>query len=649
MRNRTKNVVRNVMSSPLALSMALILVALFAISGATPEKPANQKNSTSFENQRLQELEAELRQLIDALPDEYAGIGDENSWESSVSDGACCVNPGDVDGSGNLNIADFTFLLAHFFGGGAAPACFEEADVNHDCELWIGDAAFIISFIFLGGPAPICDVCVPDSPIPNPADSLILLAGGSTSCNNSNPIYVTAYTSSQVNAVSIALEFFHNSGGMVIDSVTLGPSNPAVVGNIRQDIILQDGTSPDTVLLGAWSLQTPAPQMAGDTIYTIWANFGTAGTLQILPIDTTRMKNRYSDPATSGQHAMNFRSDLIVIDTCAPAPPCEFIAEGDDITSSLGLFRVLVHPDFQARMLDYPGYDNATGKLTSPVLSDRNTIIGRSATHQHGDATDIGGTPVGTAGTMISDADLIAPPVGFQGPDGTSEIHTEVRSLNMIPVGAVGAAVRAGVAAPLQPPSAGEIEALANFSCFPAQSFFNVYVEVDLAAGGNGGFAGATLYNMDPLIVDHGLITKFPPKVVYIHDNPEAVKVYDRATDSLFGWLILAGHGVDFDANNVPTSGSGRLVGDLELFESIMAEVEDLCCLTAGDANSDSKVNISDVTFLIARIFAGGDAPSCQDQADSDGNNKLNIADVTYLIARIFAGGSAPVCGTTKT
>ncbi len=73
------------------------------------------------------------------------------------------------------------------------------------------------------------------------------------------------------------------------------------------------------------------------------------------------------------------------------------------------------------------------------------------------------------------------------------------------------------------------------------------------------------------------------------------------------------------------------------------------CCQTAGDANNDTSVNIADVTFLIARIFAGGPAPACNDQADANGDDSVNIADVTYLIARIFAGGPAPVCGNTGT
>lgn len=73
------------------------------------------------------------------------------------------------------------------------------------------------------------------------------------------------------------------------------------------------------------------------------------------------------------------------------------------------------------------------------------------------------------------------------------------------------------------------------------------------------------------------------------------------------------------------------------------------CCVTAGNANDDAlnKVNIADITFLIARIFAGGAAPPCcaQGNANGDALGKVNIADITFLIARIFAGGPAPICG----
>ncbi|MCH7878956.1 MAG: dockerin type I repeat-containing protein [candidate division Zixibacteria bacterium] len=71
------------------------------------------------------------------------------------------------------------------------------------------------------------------------------------------------------------------------------------------------------------------------------------------------------------------------------------------------------------------------------------------------------------------------------------------------------------------------------------------------------------------------------------------------------------------------------------------------CCLLAGDANGDGRVNIADVTFIISRIFTGGAPPPCNDAADANGDNTNNIIDITYLIARIFADGPAPVCGST--
>ncbi|MFQ5607649.1 MAG: thrombospondin type 3 repeat-containing protein [Candidatus Zixiibacteriota bacterium] len=76
-----------------------------------------------------------------------------------------------------------------------------------------------------------------------------------------------------------------------------------------------------------------------------------------------------------------------------------------------------------------------------------------------------------------------------------------------------------------------------------------------------------------------------------------------------------------------------------------MGDACDDCCIMAGDANHSGAVNVADVTFLIARIFAGGAAPDCCQEGSANGDGSVNIADVTYLIARIFAGGSAPVCG----
>ena len=68
-------------------------------------------------------------------------------------------------------------------------------------------------------------------------------------------------------------------------------------------------------------------------------------------------------------------------------------------------------------------------------------------------------------------------------------------------------------------------------------------------------------------------------------------------------------------------------------------------CNVPGDANNSGSVNIADVTFLIARIFAGGAAPPSCEEGDANGSGSVNIADVTFLIARIFAGGAPPICG----
>ncbi len=72
------------------------------------------------------------------------------------------------------------------------------------------------------------------------------------------------------------------------------------------------------------------------------------------------------------------------------------------------------------------------------------------------------------------------------------------------------------------------------------------------------------------------------------------------------------------------------------------------CCDLPGDATNDGKVNIADVSFLIARIFAAGNAPECCREGDPNGDGSVNIADITFLISRIFAAGPAPLCGPSN-
>ena len=135
-------------------------------------------------------------------------------------------------------------------------------------------------------------------------------------------------------------------------------------------------------------------------------------------------------------------------------------------------------------------------------------------------------------------------------------------------------------------------------------------------------------------------------------DPPGAITI------SGFGPTILSGANnsdtgvVSLNANGIPLGTAtaditvdGSFVGAPKTFSLSYSLAAAPCCVAGGDVNGDSKVGIADVTFLIARIFAGGTAPECCGEADANGDGSVNIADVTYLIARIFAGGLPPVCG----
>ena len=149
----------------------------------------------------------------------------------------------------------------------------------------------------------------------------------------------------------------------------------------------------------------------------------------------------------------------------------------------------------------------------------------------------------------VKDSHFTFPPKFNEGPNAIKEIHTQIISLDMNDQGECGYkftkdAVRAGVNFKLSP-SIGEVEAINNWSDFPAESFFNMFVEVDVDLKA---FGVKTLYNKEPLIVQNPNLTGFPPQVVYIHDaTTTSPLVYDRNTNEEVGWVELAGHGVGYD------------------------------------------------------------------------------------------------------
>lgn len=257
-------------------------------------------------------------------------------------------------------------------------------------------------------------------------------------------------------------------------------------------------------------------------------------------------------------------SPQVMSDMTRGAKPAQdelgFPGRGDDEMTSLGTFRIFVESEFRPLMMGYPGYDPVTFRLQSPTLFDPDTRVGRSDPHTHGSAADEEGTPVGTAGTRISDADLLLAPPDFQGPEGTREVHTEVRSLNLEHPS--GAAVRAGIDAKDQSISPGEVESQSGNSGNPAldfhaDSFFDVFAEIDIPAFGN--FPGGTLFNSSPLLIEGDDLPQFPPRVIYTHGNSSAVRLLfkEDQPDGLweagdqFGQLVLAGHGAGFGMDDI--------------------------------------------------------------------------------------------------
>ena len=264
----------------------------------------------------------------------------------------------------------------------------------------------------------------------------------------------------------------------------------------------------------------------------------------------------------------------VALMTAAGPSKADFPAKGDDNITSLGSFAVKVMPQWYPLLIGDPYFDEETGILESMLLYDPSTVIGRSDAHSQGSTPDVDGTLVGTANTLIKNGDMMYPSDWPEGTGPGREIHTEVYSLEMdngVPP-PNWVCVRAGIKSPDRPFSPGEVEADDRGGDppddFPAHSFFNVYCEVDFPLKG----IPVTVYNEEPLMIFQNDLPWLPPRVVYQHGDQDAVPVYFKfdgpegpprvRAGNLFGHLILAGHGADYD------------FGDEEEYEGIYGEFD---------------------------------------------------------------------------
>ena len=86
----------------------------------------------------------------------------------------------------------------------------------------------------------------------------------------------------------------------------------------------------------------------------------------------------------------------------------------------------------------------------------------------------------------------------------------------------------------------------------------------------------------------------------------------------------------------------------VSIFPMFAGGVGEILNYVPGDADNNGKVNIADITFLIARIFNFGPPPPIPAAADPDGSCRINIGDITFLISRIFNFGTEPKIGCAE-
>lgn len=250
---------------------------------------------------------------------------------------------------------------------------------------------------------------------------------------------------------------------------------------------------------------------------------------------------------------------------------------GDDTMSSMGVFKLVVSPPFRSLLAPdvglngYPGYVSADGRLTSPLLLDFATTVGRSDPYPRplAGTVDVGNPTMGLQGY----ADYPYTPFifAFAGA-GTKELLTQIRSFALsttvescrqdprvpsVPMN--WTMVKAGPGQGVPRKSVGMVQRRADALAgndFPSRSFFDIFVEVNLppvpvtVSASLFPPTGVVLYNDSPLVITNLEVNALPPHVVYIHGDTTAVPLKFRDSnlpywnaDDLFGYVVLSGHG----------------------------------------------------------------------------------------------------------
>lgn len=97
--------------------------------------------------------------------------------------------PGDVDGDGDIDIADVVYLTSYVTAGGPAPVVQANGDVDGNCCIDITDVNYLAAFVSGAGPAPVACTCV-NPPLCN---CNVGDANGDGKLNVGDAVYVITY------------------------------------------------------------------------------------------------------------------------------------------------------------------------------------------------------------------------------------------------------------------------------------------------------------------------------------------------------------------------------------------------------------------------------------------------------------------------
>ena len=282
------------------------------------------------------------------------------------------------------------------------------------------------------------------------------------------------------------------------------------------------------------------------------------------------------------------------------APPTPAPGPASDSTTSLGSFTIVLNPSISGAFATNPYYSASTNTFTSPVLSDPNTQINRSS----GSLTLGSGqvsAPVGSAGghTVTSNsADSVltfsgnlspttsgvtypVPAANQATPSISNGVFTQIKSFDLTN-GMMSVLTGSAANDPNLPASVGQVTSNSTTGGFPARSFFDIFVDIDIPlpaslGGGTASLTNATVFGGSggtmqespmgmPLLIGNTGITTFPPVVIYVHGNSSAVPLYLEATNNVgvqsmigdpLGLLALAGHGAGYSSTGGSGSGNG--------------------------------------------------------------------------------------------